>query len=54
MVQAGGAGWMRGSRCPTDLMDLSKEWMAVNENLCSCLCVPAHTAAILKFYLYIY
>lgn len=33
---------MRGSRCPTELMDLSKEWMALNENLYLCLCASAH------------
>lgn len=46
MVRAGGVGWMRGSRCPTELMDLSKEWMALNENLCvckrECVCARMH------------
>lgn len=32
---------MRGSRCPTELMDLSKEWPALNENLCLRLCARA-------------
>lgn len=52
MVRAGGVGWMRGSRCPTELMDLSKEWMALNENLCvckrECVCARACTSAIFK------
>lgn len=56
MVRAGGVGWMRGSRCPTELMDLSKEWMALNENLCvckrECVCVRARARLpFSKFYL---